>query len=102
MKLDRLKMHQEWFDRNQHLMFLESRIVMQELLAMTREARNQRDEARKMCCELEARIIVLEEDRRDTSNKFGTNPCSEIILADSPLARYPKEIAKRKGWDCFK
>ncbi len=63
---------------------------------------NERDEARKMCCELEARIIVLEEDRRDTSNKFGTNPCSEIILADSPLARYPKEIAKRKGWDCFK
>ena len=62
----------------------------------------ERDEARKMCCELEARIIVLEEDRRDTSNKFGTNPCSEIILADSPLARYPKEIAKRKGWDCFK
>jgi hypothetical protein len=62
----------------------------------------ERDEARKMCCELEARIIVLEEDRRDTSNKFGTNPCSEIILADSPLARYPKEIAKQKGWDCFK
>ena len=66
------------------------------------QLRKERDEARKMCCELEARIIVLEEDRRDTSNKFGTNPCSEIILADSPLARYPKEIAKRKGWDCFK
>jgi hypothetical protein len=49
MKLDRLKMHQEWFDRNQHLMFLESRIVMQELLAMTREARNQRDEIELMC-----------------------------------------------------
>ena len=62
----------------------------------------ERDEARKMCCELEARIIVLEEDRRDTSNKFGTNPCSEIILPDYPLARDPKEIAKRKGWDCFK
>ena len=46
MKLDRLKMHQEWFDKNQHLIFLEARIVMQELLAMTREARNQRDEAR--------------------------------------------------------
>ena len=65
------------------------------------DALRERDEARKMCCELEARIIVLEEDRRDTSNKFGTNPCSEIILADSPLARYPKEIAKQKGWDCF-
>jgi len=45
---------------------------------------------------------VLEEDRRDTSNNFGTNPCSEIILPDYPLARDPKEIAKRKGWDCFK
>ena len=62
----------------------------------------ERDEARRYSCDLEARIIMLEEDRRDTSNKFGTNPCSEIILADSPLARYPKEIAKRKGWDCFK
>ena len=62
----------------------------------------ERDEARKMCCELEARIIVLEEDRRDTSNNFGTNPCSEIILPDYPLARDPKEIAKRKGWDCYK
>ncbi len=102
MKLDRLKMHQEWFDRNQHLMFLESRIVMQELLAMTREARNQRDEARRYSCDLEARIIMLEEDRRDTSNNFGTNPCSEIILPDYPLARDPKEIAKRKGWDCYK
>ena len=64
--------------------------------------RKERDEARKMCCELEARITMLEEDRRDTSNKFGTNPCSEIILPDYPLARDPKEIAKRKGWDCYK
>jgi hypothetical protein len=62
----------------------------------------ERDEARKYSCELEARIIVLEEDRRETSNKFGTNPCSEIILPDYPLARDPKEIAKRKGWDCYK
>lgn len=67
-----------------------------------KQLRKERDEARKMCCELEARIIVLEEDRRDTSNKFGTNPCSEIILPDYPLARDPKEIAKRKGWDCYK
>jgi hypothetical protein len=44
---------------------------------------------------------MLEEDRRDTSNNFGTNPCSEIILPDYPLARDSKEIAKRKGWDCF-
>jgi hypothetical protein len=54
MKLDRLKMHQEWFDKNQHLIFLEAHIVMQELLAMTREARNQRDEARR---EVMSRII---------------------------------------------
>ena len=75
---------------------------VESLVAKCEELTRERDEARKMCCELEARIIVLEEDRRDTSNKFGTNPCSEIILADSPLARYPKEIAKQKGWDCFK
>ena len=72
--------------------------LLQQVATLTAE----RDEARKMCCELEARIIVLEEDRRDTSNKFGTNPCSEIILPDYPLARDPKEIAKRKGWDCYK
>lgn len=47
MKLDRLKMHQEWFDKNQHLIFLEARIVMQELLAMTREARNERDKVNR-------------------------------------------------------
>lgn len=46
MKLDRLKMHQEWFDKNQHLIFLEARIVMQELLAMTREARKELNERR--------------------------------------------------------
>ena len=62
----------------------------------------ERDEARRYSCDLEARITTLEEDRRDTSNNFGTNPCSEIILPDYPLARNPKEIAKRKGWDCFK
>ena len=62
----------------------------------------ERDEARRYSCDLEARITTLEEDRRDTSNNFGTNPCSEIILPDYPLARDPKEIAKRKGWDCYK
>ena len=64
--------------------------------------RAERDEARRYSCDLEARITTLEEDRRDTSNNFGTNPCSEIILPDYPLARDPKEIAKRKGWDCYK
>ena len=66
------------------------------------QLRKERDEARRYSCDLEARITTLEEDRRDTSNNFGTNPCSEIILPDYPLARNPKEIAKRKGWDCFK
>ena len=69
---------------------------------IVKELTAERDEARRYSCDLEARIIVLEEDRRDTSNKFGTNPCSEIILPDYPLAREPKEIAKQKGWDCFK
>jgi hypothetical protein len=73
-----------------------------ELEQQIEQLRKERDEARRYSCDLEARIIVLEEDRRDTSNKFGTNPCSEIILPDYPLAREPKEIAKRKGWDCFK
>lgn len=76
MKLDRLKMHQEWFDRNQHLMFLESRIIMQELLAMTREARNQRDEARREVCNNEANHLPT--------------------MADSRME------ATRRGWDCFK
>ena len=66
------------------------------------QLRKERDEARRYSCDLEARITMLEEDRRDTSNNFGTNPCSEIILPDYPLAREPKEIAKQKGWDCFK
>jgi hypothetical protein len=66
------------------------------------QLRKERDEARRYSCDLEARITMLEEDRRDTSNNFGTNPCSEIILPDYPLARDSKEIAKRKGWDCYK
>ena len=69
---------------------------------IVKELTAERDEARRYSCDLEARIIMLEEDRRDTSNNFGTNPCSEIILPDYPLARDPKEIAKRKGWDCYK
>ena len=72
MKLDRLKMHQEWFDKNQHLIFLEARIVMQELLAMTREARNQRDEARRM---------------------YLASTCSDDEIIPE---------MKRQGWNCFK
>jgi hypothetical protein len=76
--------------------------ICQEAADEIERLRAERDEARRYSCDLEARIIMLEEDRRDTSNNFGTNPCSEIILPDYPLARDPKEIAKRKGWDCYK
>jgi len=89
MKLDRLKMHQEWFDKNQHLMFLESRIVMQELLAMTREARNQRDEARILACKglaLEAYHVM---------QTIGPKIWSKTALT-------PQEMADERGWDCFK
>jgi hypothetical protein len=89
MKLDRLKMHQEWFDRNQHLMFLESRIIMQELLAMTREARNQRDEARILAC----KGLALE--ARHTMDKIGSNIWKKTALT-------PQEMAEERGWDCFK
>lgn len=73
MKLDRLKMHQEWFDRNQHMIFLEARIVMQELLAMTREARNERDEARREVC--------------------GFHHLTGFLGGDYAISR---------GWDCYK
>ena len=88
MKLDRLKMHQEWFDKNQHLMFLESRIVMQELLAMTREARNQRDEARILAC----KGLALE--ARHTMDKIGSNIWKKTALTQ-------QEIAEERGWDCY-
>jgi hypothetical protein len=41
----------------------------------------QRDEARRIACELEAYINGL--------------------TVDSPLASDPKEIAKRRGWKCY-
>ena len=74
-------MHQEWFDKNQHLMFLESRIVMQELLAMTREARNQRDEARLEVCK---RVE------------------SASCLSDGEPTTTASDYARWCGWDCFK
>jgi len=83
-------------------MWRDGNIMHENCIEDMNKLKEERDEARKDSCELEARIIVLEEDRRETSNNFGTNPCSEIILPDYPLARDPKEIAKRKGWDCFK
>jgi hypothetical protein len=86
---------QAYASRDYRRMLLDAADEMEQL-------RKERDEARRYSCDLEARITMLEEDRRDTSNNFGTNPCSEIILPDYPLARDPKEIAKRKGWDCYK
>ena len=83
-------------------MWRDGNIMHENCIEDMNKLKEERDEARKDSCELEARIIVLEEDRRETSNNFGTNPCSEIILPDYPLARDPKEIAKRKGWDCYK
>lgn len=79
MKLDRLKMHQEWFDKNQHLIFLEARIIMQELLAMTREARNQRDEARQIACNREAEF--------------------NRMMFDNPKYSDSAAIAAQRGWD---
>ena len=79
MKLNRLAMHQEWFDKNQHLIFLEARIVMQELLAMTREARNQCDEARREACYLAAELDML-----------------------NHVSATAESIALEYNWDCFK
>lgn len=75
-KLDRLAMHQEWYDKNRPLLFLESSVVMQELLAMCRQYKAERDEARREVCSLQ------------------------------PFAHHNDGIAKDhaayRGWDCFK
>jgi hypothetical protein len=72
-KLDRLAMHQEWYDKNRTMLFIEASVVMQELLAMCRQYKAERDEARRMVCGLDADIM---EDQ--------------------------VEYAKHRGWDCFK
>ena len=46
-KLDRLAMHQEWYDKNRKMLFIEASAVMQELLAMSRQYKAERDEARR-------------------------------------------------------
>ena len=76
--INRLAMHQEWFDKNQNTMFLESRIVMQELLAMCRQYKAERDKARRETC---------------------------YELSGWKQSAYEQEAhaeAKRRGWDCFK
>lgn len=73
-KLNRLAMHQEWYDKNRPLLFIKASVVMQELLAMCRQYKAERDEARREVCEL-------------LYNRQGG---------------WPKEHANERGWDCFK
>ena len=54
-KLDRLAMHQEWYDKNRTMLFIEASVVMQELLAMCRQYHAERDEARQQLKEAKAR-----------------------------------------------
>ena len=66
--INRLDMHQEWFDKNQNMMFLESRIVMQELLAICRQDRAEVNRLRAGGCARDqkttqycAEAVVLQE-----------------------------------------
>lgn len=66
--INRLAMHQEWFDKNQNMMFLESRIVMQELLAICRQDRAEVNRLRAGGCARDqkttqycAEAVVLQE-----------------------------------------
>jgi len=55
---------------------------LESALAALDEMIQQRDEARRIACELEAHI-----------NGF---------TVDSALGSDPKEVAKRRGWNCYK
>ena len=75
-KLDRLAMHQEWYDKNRTLLFIEASVVMQELLAMCRQykaehdaLRAERDEVRQSYCSLME--AYRGGDGRVTANKLG-------------------------------
>ena len=94
--INRLAMHQEWFDKNQNMMFLESRIVMQELLAMCRQYKAERVEAAD---EIDAAIKQSEDTRR-----WLRDACAEIARIETRFydAVTPQQIAERNGWDCFK
>lgn len=72
LNLNRLAMHQDWFNKNRPLLFIEASVVMEELLAMCRQYKTERDEARRMVCELDADIM---EDQL--------------------------EYARHRGWDCY-
>ena len=75
-KLNRLAMHQEWYDKNRTLLFIEASVVMQELLAMCRQykaehdaLRAERDEVRQSYCSLME--AYRGGDGRVTANKLG-------------------------------
>lgn len=82
-KLDRLAMHQEWYEKNRTMLFLEASVVMQELLAMCRQYKAERDEARRMYCE--------EAFAHRFNERGGLGPITD-----------PKQIAQGMKWDCFK
>lgn len=84
-KLDRLAMHQEWYDKNRTLLFIEASVVMQELLAMCRQYKAERDEARRLVCELAT------EYKAEMFCPKGT------IIPKSDRA-----LANAYGWNCFK
>jgi hypothetical protein len=77
-KVNRLAMHQTWYDNNKKLLFLEANIIMQELLAMCRERTAERDEARRIAC------------------------LQSCMGDDEPREWSPEDFAKQQGWDCFK
>ena len=75
--INRLAMHQEWYDKNQNMMFLESRIVMQELLAICRRDRAEVERLRAGGCARDqnttqycAEAVTLEAKLKDMHNRF--------------------------------
>ena len=73
---DNLAMHQEWYDKNRPLLFIEASVVMQELLAMCRQykaehdaLRAERDEVRQSYCSLME--AYRGGDGKVTANKLG-------------------------------
>lgn len=72
-------MHQEWFDRNNNLLFLEACVVMRELLAMAKERTKERDEARREVCYQAAELDML-----------------------TKISITPESVAEEYNWDCFK
>ena len=100
-KLNRLAMHQEWYDKNRTLLFIEASVVMQELLAMCRQykaehdaLRAERDEARREVCAAKRELCRDEAIIRLQRHRVHRDSEDVVGLA--------KEIAVERGWDCFK